>query len=672
MAEVLFELDSSEIPTELLSQLEGYFRGDLKCINGIKNILEESDTEAHYPLNIYSLDLFLTCDDSLDTLIDDPFLLLYSCMIAIRNVQKQLLDEQNCNPQYSFKKNVHGRIFGLFTSPEFHREVMPKTNDVGHFFGLCGTITRTSNVKLLPLEREVKCSKCQTTFDVTLSIGNWFMQKKPKRCKNGCKSWSLSFSSQHEPDRSKSTNFQEIKMQENATSVGIPKSIEIILLDDLVDCCRPGDDVKICGILMRRTKNLQIDSRPDINFVFLANHIEFRHPQRNSITMTSEFGRKFTEYWQEYEQNPFEGLNLLMKNVCPQIYGMYVVKLALLLVIAGGVRQERSVVRTRGQSHMLLIGDPGTGKSHLLQWATRVVQRSVRTTGIFSSGAGLTAVAVREGSEWTLEAGALVLADKGICCVDELSTMSENDRTLLHEAMEQQTVSIAKAGIVCKLNTRTSLIGATNPKHGKYDWELSLSLNVNMSSALLSRFDVIYVLCDSTTQEWVEKKTKHIINSRIYAQNLALQIKKDEDEVWSIENIKAYLMYIREEIKPDVSDAAAEVMKAYYRHVRRSSDHRGKDTGQATLRFFESLIRLAKAHAKLMMKKEVGIVDAVMAIYVMDLSICGRSIIRDGTNVVTTDIPPDAKAAYLEIARLILGHLKFNDYLEEEIRKWQL
>ncbi|CAD5116858.1 unnamed protein product [Dimorphilus gyrociliatus] len=670
MAEVMFELEDSEIPKDLLSQLEDYFRVDIKCKNGIKNILEEDDPDAHYALNIYAVDLFLACEDTLDALTDEPFVLLYACMIAIRNVEREFLEEED-SKNYVFKKNVHGRIFGLLTTSTFHREVMPKTKDVGQFFGLCGTITRTSNVKLLPLEREVKCSKCQTSFDIPLSIGNWFMQKKPKRCKNGCKSWNLSFTNQHEPDRSKSTNFQEVKMQENATSVGVPKSIEIILLDDLVDCCRPGDDVKICGILMRRTRNFQVDNRPDIDFVFLANHIEFRHPQRNSVTMTSEFGRKFTEYWKEYEENPFEGLNLLLKSVCPQIYGMYVVKLALLLVIIGGVRQERDVVHTRGQSHMLLIGDPGTGKSHLLQWATRVVQRSVRTTGIFSSGAGLTAVAVREGSEWTLEAGALVLADKGICCVDELSTMSENDRTLLHEAMEQQTVSIAKAGIVCKLNTRTSLIGATNPKHGKYDWDLSLSLNVNMSTALLSRFDVIYVLCDDLTPDWVEKKSKHIIKSKIQAHNIGLQLKKNEDEVWSVENIKAYLMYIKEEMKPDVSIPAAEVMKAYYRHVRKNSQHRGKDTGQATLRFFESLIRLAKAHAKLMMKTQVDVVDAVMAIYVIDLSICGRSIIRDGTNVVTTNIPVDAKASYLELAKTILGHLKFHSYLEEELQRWK-
>jgi DNA replicative helicase MCM subunit Mcm2 (Cdc46/Mcm family) len=384
-------------------------------------------------------------------------------------------------------------------------------------------------------------------------------------------------------------DFQEIKVQEQVhqLSLGtIPRSITVILEDDLVDSVKPGDDVKVLGVVISQWKKPKQSDRCDLQISLVANSVRVVK-QSIYCSLTDDLAPRFRKHWSHPDQ--IEQRNIIVNAVCPQIAGLFHVKLAILLILIGGVAKDHNNVRIRGDSHLLLVGDPGMGKSQFLRYAMSVSRRGIFTTGIGSTNAGLTVAATKEGGEWSLEAGALVLADRGICCIDEFGSIRESDKTSIHEAMEQQSISVAKAGMVCKLNSRCSIIGATNPK-GKYDPRMPLDVNLALGSPLLSRFDLILVLVDKRDDTTDKRLTEHILGFQSADESTTTTINEcfgDDQLTFDQQQMQAYIAYCQR-LNPTLTQDARTVLSKYYQLQRKTDSIKNART---TIRLLESLIR---------------------------------------------------------------------------------
>ncbi|KAJ3341004.1 DNA helicase mcm9 [Gonapodya sp. JEL0774] len=371
---------------------------------------------------------------------------------------------------------------------------------------------------------------------------------------------------------------------------------------------------------------MKVGERADHELVLLANYIHARNQADRAAAEVDEDVREmFEEFWDTARKShreiegeassavcanvektaifsPLQARNLVLASFCPRVFGLYFAKLAVLLVLMGGVESMEAGSKVRGDSHLLLVGDPGTGKSQFLRHAALLIPRTVLTTGVGSTNAGLTVTAVRESGEWQLEAGALVLADRGVCCIDEFGSIKKGEQASVLEAMEQQTISVAKAGIVAKLLTRCSVLAATNPK-GSYDPHQSIQVNTALNSPLLSRFDLVLVLIDGKDETWDNK------------------------------------------FKPKLNSEAEAVLKAYFLAKRKAE---GADLARTTVRLLESLIRLSQAHAKLMFREHVHLQDAVVAVHLMECSVSTSALLGFVEEPVASGIKGVLRSAFPE------------------------
>ena len=419
-------------------------------------------------------------------------------------------------------------------------------------------------------------------------------------------------------------DYQEIKVQEQMQKLefgSIPKSMHVILQDDLVDSCKAGDDVTIGGIVVRRWRSFPKEERPQVDIVFIANRVESMKEQQEK-QLFEELTEEMDSFWESHAEFPLKGRAKIISSICPQLFGMDVVKLAALLVVIGGVPGLHEGMSIRGQCHLLLVGDAGVGKSQILQYASKLSTRSVMTTGVGSTSAGLTVAAVRgDGGEWMLEAGALVLADGGVCCIDEFDSISKNDARSIHEAMEQCCLSVAKAGMVCKLDTRTSVLAAMNAK-GKYDRNQSVSVNTAIASPLLSRFDLILILEDSIDRDHDLRVSNFILSRNTEAQEKPVE--------FPLEKLQSYVSLVKAKFQPTLSPPAQKMIEAYYLYQRKQDS---SASARTTIRLMESLIRLSQAHARLMWRNTVLLQDAVEVILLMEASQSTTGLIKVASNV---------------------------------------
>lgn len=481
-------------------------------------------------------------------------------------------------------------------------------------------------------------------------------------------------------DSSVVSDHQVIKIQEQASKLGvgsIPRSILVVLEDDLVDSVKAGDQVVVVGILMRTWQPCIRGVRCDLETTIKANSIRIKNATTSQVLVTEELRAEFAQFWAKHKRDPIRGRNEIIASICPKVYGLFIVKLAVALTVVGGVSYvDETGMKTRGEPHMLLIGDPGTGKSQFLRFTAELSPRSVLTTGIGTTSAGLTCTAVKDGGEWMLEAGALVLADRGVCCIDEFSSIRSNDRTSIHEAMEQQTLSVAKAGLVCKLNARTTIFAVTNPK-GRYDPTADVSVNTSIASPLLSRFDLILVLLDRMNARWDQVVSSFILKQAIGTDTSMkeeaerndaessfdtpagqLPSTREDSLLWSIPKLQAYICHVKDRYQPELSRGAMTILQRYYQR-QRGSDSRS--AARTTIRLLESLTRLAQAHARLMCHSEVAVMDAVVAVFVMEVSKstdnCSEMLEGGAESVLHSNFAENPEEEYALQEKLVLEYL---------------
>lgn len=418
-------------------------------------------------------------------------------------------------------------------------------------------------------------------------------------------------------------DFQTIHIQEmpeNSPPGQIPRSIECVMSEDLVDAAKPGDRVKIYGIFKSFCGN-SIQMPNQFKTILIANNVQFLKPanmfQRSAPTQMETF-------------RMLANSEMKFSAIAPTIYGCNDIKKAIALMMVGGnevVMKNGS--RIRGDINVLLLGDPSTAKSQILRYALNFMPLSIATTGRGSSGVGLTAAVVldKETGEKRLEAGAMVLADRGLVCIDEFDKMNDMDRIAIHEVMEQQTVTIAKAGIHTTLNARCSVLAAANPIMGSYNERQTVQENVRLPESLMTRFDLVFITLDTSSVDIDNRISQHVLKMHISEE-------RNEDGI-SQALFKDFIMYARS-LRPKLSREAASLISNEYAKLRQRKNEKSLLVN-ITPRFLETLIRLSTAYAKLRLSETVDSQDAKDAIELLNCNLTKKAVRKQPAKKIRTE-----------------------------------
>ncbi len=581
-----------------------------------------------------------------------------TALLSVQNdMMQHILSEDGANSgMCSVKENVHIRLFGppggLRPAVDWDRPMdnrtMIRSELIDSLVTVTGTVAKTGVVKVLESRKLFQCTACGYTFAVVVDDFSNEVSL-PKQCPSGSSrhavSQCLGTKYIQRPATDKSfTNYQEIQLQETGSSTtdafsggnqptGSRKAIVVILQDDLADSCQIGEVLHITGVVIKHSSSTAVGQKAIVTLALKAISVV---NSEKCIRVGDVKVHDFAHFWQDVRHRDLEYTtrDMIVNSFCPMLSGMYAVKLSVLLMLLGGTAQTRDVPEvssladhltnsdpkygqsSRSEIHLLLVGDPGTGKSQIQKYVTNVAHKAIITNGSSTSAAGLTAAAVKENGQWTLEAGALVLANGGVCCIDEIDCLKQAESSSLHEAMEQQTCSIAKAGLVSTLPTKVSVFGTCNPKGNvRIDPKRALKDQLQLSSPLLSRFDIILLLLDDMSPSADAVIVDHVLAMRGHTQPPSPATQHDAPDAWRHDKIKDYIDWCRNTFHPQVNKAAKDILIAYYQKRRSlGADH-------VTVRFFESLLRLSQAHAKLMARYDVQIEDAIVAICLADASV---------------------------------------------------
>lgn len=549
--------------------------------------------------------------------IDHPYKYIFNAEEALKNIDVASGE----------KLNLHFRIKNL---PEINRISVRniRANHLGKLKAIEGLVKKRTEVRPKLQIAAFICQKCGAIIKVEQDED---ILKEPTECyaeQGGCERIS---SFKLLTSLSSFIDSQKIEIQENPEGLrggAQPERLSVYLEDDLVGEIAPGDRVIINGILhsmQRRRGTFRLTSFDKAMDAISIENEEFAFEE---VEVTEEDEKEILKI----SKDP-EIYQSMQQSMAPTIYGMDIEKNALVLQLFGGLSKKMpDGTYIRGDIHALFVGDPGTAKSQLLNYLAKLAPRSIYASGKASSAAGLTAAAVRDEfgeGQWTLEAGALVLADMGIACIDEIDKMSDQDRSALHQAMEQQEISVAKAGINATLKSRCAVLAAANPKLGRFDEFMPIHEQINMPPALLSRFDLIFSIIDKPNRDRDTELATHILQTHKAGEvqeNIRKSLKskfnkKQEEKLlknvmpkFSPDFLRKYVAYAKRNIFPVMNDDALEILKNYYVDFRSSSE----DSVPFTPRQLEAFVRLSEASARIRLSEEVTVNDAKRAINIID------------------------------------------------------
>mmetsp|Transcript_51155 Transcript_51155/g.134732 ORF Transcript_51155/g.134732 Transcript_51155/m.134732 type:complete len:800 (-) Transcript_51155:266-2665(-) len=630
-------------------------------------------------------------------------------------MQKQTVDRDLA--EWSRKQPKFGLAFHGLEVAAGLRDL--RTGDLGRLMAIHGTVTRTSDIRPELRVGVFECMDCNRRIG---GIQQQFKLTEPVNCTNPlCRNTTRWLNRREEGE---CCDWQKMRIQEDASAIpagSMPRSIDVIVRDEICEKCKPGDNVMVTGsmIVVPDVANLMNPSELKTSVVRKEINRGRREGLSDGITGLKELGMRSLShkhaflgcFVQKNEQNKDDKQEIFVNirpevemdgkdfkldrsdkdfleelsrdpkvfdrvaaAVAPMVHGHLDVKKGLLLLLVGGMsKQTHESIKLRGDINMCICGDPSTAKSQFLKWVSKFLPRGVLASGQAASAAGLTAAVIKDTDtgDAVIEPGALMLADNGICCIDEFEQMNSRDQVAIHEAMEQQTITLSKAGIQATLNARTSLLAAAAPRTGRYDVSRSLSHNVDISPPIMSRFDLFYVIIDKPEEECDDELAQHI--TALHTGKAAAQ----EAQGLSRKQLQQFIRMARD-IHPSFTTEARDMVVKQYRSLRQAEGVE-KFTSRVTVRQLESLVRLSEAIARVHLVQEVTPKHVLQAVQLMRASI--RKVEATDKDLGEVDdsvgqaapepeaaaaavVPPAKKrvtvsmAEYEKVARMLAGHLR--------------